>query len=101
MIGARRVTVAGSVLAIAALAWFFWPESDEGAIRRRLRDVVEEANARTGEGLETVAKAARIGAYFTENVVVDLGKGASPISGRQTLIGLAAGLQPSSAPLVV
>jgi hypothetical protein len=101
MIAARRATIAVSALAVAALAWLFWPESDEAAIRRRLRDVVEEANARTGEGLEAVAKAARIGAYFTENVVVDLGKGAAPVSGRQMLIGMAASPQRPSAPLVV
>jgi hypothetical protein len=101
MIAARRTTIALATLAIAALAWLFWPESDEAAIRRRLRAVVEEANARTAEGLETVAKAARIGAYFTENVVVDLGTGAAPISGRQTLIGMAALIQPPSASLVV
>lgn len=100
MIGARRTTIALAALAIAALAWLFWPESDEAAIRRRLRAVVEEANARTAEGLETVAKAARIGAYFTENVVVDLGTGAAPISGRQTLIGMAALVQPSASLVV-
>jgi hypothetical protein len=100
MIGARRTTIALAALAIAALAWLFWPESDEAAIRRRLRAVVEEANARTAEGLETVAKAARIGAYFTENVVVDLGIGAAPISGRQTLTGMAALVQPSASLVV-
>jgi hypothetical protein len=101
MSGARRALIAVAALAIAALGWMFWPESDEGAIRRRLKAVVEEANTRTGEGLETVAKAARIGAYFTENVVVDLGAGVTPITGRQTLIGMATHLQPPRASLVV
>jgi hypothetical protein len=101
MIAARHATIAFAALAIAALAWFFWPESDESAIRRTLRAAVEEANARTGEGLESVAKAARIGAYFTDDVVVDLGKGAPPISGRQTVIGMAALVQAPSASVVV
>jgi ketosteroid isomerase-like protein len=101
MIGGRRASIALSALGIAAIAWTFWPESDEGAIRRRLRAAVEEANARTGQGLETVAKAARIGAYFTDDVVVDLGAGAAPLSGRQTLMGMATRLQPPTESLVV
>jgi hypothetical protein len=101
MIAPRHATIAFAALAIAALAWFFWPESDERAIRRTLRAAAEEANTRTREGLESVAKAARIGAYFTDDVVVDLGKGAPPISGRQSVIGMAALVQAPSASVVV
>ena len=45
----------------------------------------------------TIAHAARIGTYFTEDIVVDLGKGTPPIQGRETLIGMAARLQPRTA----
>lgn len=99
--GARGAAVAVTGLAVAALAWALWPESDERAIRRRLNAVAEEANTKSGEGLEAVAKAARVGAYFTEDVVVGLGADAPPVSGRQTLIAMATRLQAPAASLVV
>jgi ketosteroid isomerase-like protein len=99
--GARGAAVAVAALAIAAVAWALWPESDERAIRRRLTEVADEANTGSGEGLETVAKAARVGRYFTEAVAVDFGAGAPPVSGRQTLIAMATRLQAPAASLVV
>lgn len=99
--GARGVAVALAAVAIAAAAWALWPESDERAIRRRLDAAAEEANTRSGEGLEAVAKAARVGAYFTEDVVAGFGAGAPPVSGRQTLIAMATRLQAPAASLVV
>ena len=45
------------------------------------------------DGLGTVARAADIGSYFTDNVVVDFGEGAAPIVGRTTLVGMASRLE--------
>jgi hypothetical protein len=90
-----------AVLAAAGVAWMVWPEGNEGKIRRELRALVAEANERAGDGLGTVAKAARLGSYFTSDIVVDFGPGTAPIEGRETLIGMATRLQPRTASLRV
>ena len=83
------------------LAWLFWPEGDDRAIKRRLDALVEHVNAGGAEGVGAVTRAAEIGAYFTDDVVVDLGQGTAPIAGRETLIGMAARFQPATASRVV
>lgn len=77
------------------LVWVFWPEADERAIKRRLNELAAEANTSGGEGLALVTRAAQLGSYFTTDVVVDLGSG-SPITGRETLVGIAARFQPAA-----
>lgn len=101
MNGRRGFVAVAAVVAAVAAGWFLWPEGHEGAIRRELRALTAEANERAGAGLGTVAKAARLGAYFTDDVVVDLGAGTAPITGRQTLIGMATKLQPPAGAVVV
>lgn len=96
-----RAAIGAAVVAAAALAWFFWPESDDRAIKRRLEALVAEASAPATEGLGTVTKAAAIGAYFTDDVVVEWGQGAAPISGRETLVGMAARFQTAGSEPVV
>lgn len=99
----RRTPVvpAAIVAAAAVLAWLFWPEGDDRAIKRRLNELVEHVNESGAEGLGTVTRATEIGAYFTDDVVVDLGQGTAPIAGRETLIGMAARFQPSTTASVV
>ena len=65
-----------------------------GAIRQRLEALRAEVNASTMDGAGTAARAVQIGTYFTDDAVVDLGGGAAPIHGRETLTGMAARLQP-------
>ena len=94
----RTLTLgAGAICALGAWGWFAWPPSTEARIERRLRQFASEFNESTADGLGTVARAARIGSYFTEDVVVDVGRGTPPIQGRETLIGMAARLQPRTA----
>jgi hypothetical protein len=88
------VVVVGAGLLIA-LAWLFWPEGDERAIKRRLNELVAEANTGGGEGLALVTRAAQLGSYFTADVVVDLGSGA-PIAGRETLVAVASRFHPAA-----
>lgn len=99
----RRTPVvpAAIVAALAALAWLSWPEGDDRAIKRRLNELVERVNEGNAEGLGAVTRAAKIGAYFTGDVVVDLGQGTAPMTGRETLIGMAAGFQPWTTSRVV
>lgn len=99
--GRRGAVAIVVVFAVAAVAWMLWPEGEEGAIRRQLHALVDEANERDGDALGTIARGARLSAYFTEDVVVDLAQGTEPVSGRQTLIGMAAHLQPRTATLVI
>lgn len=92
---------AGVVSALVLLGVFaFWQTregADERVIRQRLETLRTEVNDSTVDGLGTAARAAQIGTYFTEDAVVDLGGGAVPIRGRETLIGMVARLQPRTA----
>jgi hypothetical protein len=99
----RRSTtlaIALAVLLAVFVGWQYWP-GDERAIRRRLDEFTREFNESTTDGLGTVARAARLGSFFTEQVVVELGAGSPPIHGRETLMGMAARLQPRTAAFVV
>jgi hypothetical protein len=90
---------AGVVVLVAAavFAWHRSSSSDERAIRDRLESLRTEVNASTADGPGTLTRAVQIGSYFTENAVVDLGKGTASINGRETLMGMAARLQPRTA----
>jgi SnoaL-like domain len=90
----NRLLAVGAALLVGVVVWRFWAPGDERAIRGRLADFTREFNESTTDGLGTVARAARLGSFFTEDVVVDLGQGSAPIHGRETLIGMAARLQP-------
>ena len=93
----RSAAIAAVAVCGGTWAWFaFWP-GPEAQIQRRLQTFAAEFNESTADGLGTVARAARLGSYFTDDVVVDLGPGAPPIQGRETLIGMAARLQPRTA----
>ena len=96
----RRTTlviVACAVVLAALWAGRFWWPDDKRDVRRRLQALAADFNESTTDGLGTVARAARIGAYFTDDVVLELGQGGPPIRGRETLIGMAARLQPRTA----
>lgn len=83
--------------AVAVLALRSRETSDERVIRGRLETLRDEVNSSGGGGLETAARAAQIGGYFTADVVVELGEGSVPIRGRDTIIGMVARLQPRTA----
>jgi hypothetical protein len=92
----RIFAIAVAVLTASVAVWR-WFGGEERAIRTRLEGLRDEVNAGAKEGLESVARAAAIGSYFTPDVVVDLGQGTAPIAGRETLMGMAARLQPRTA----
>ena len=88
------------LLALAALAYFAWrgrASDDERAIRARIEALQAEINAGPTVGLGTVARAAQVGSYFTDDITIELGEGAVPIHGRDTLVGMVARLQPRTA----
>lgn len=79
------------------MAWWSRVTPDERAINARLEALRNEVNSSTKDGLGTAARAAQIGTYFTDDAVVELGRGSPPISGRDTLMGMVARLQPRTA----
>jgi hypothetical protein len=97
----RSVLVRGAVavllLTLAALAWRSRSTPDERIINARLEALRNEVNSSTKDGLGMAMRAAQIGGYFTDDAVVELGGGAAPIKGRETLMGMAARLQPRTA----
>ena len=95
----KRLQIGLLVAVVAAGAWFWWMRASpaEREIRRMFSDLTAEFNSAASDGLGTVARAARIGAFFSEEVVVELGEGSPPIQGRETLMGMAARLRPRTA----
>jgi len=85
------------LLAAGIFAWRSRATSDEREIQARLDALRNEVNASTKDGLGTALRAAQIGSYFTDDAVVELGEGAAPIKGRDTVIGMVARLQPRTA----
>jgi hypothetical protein len=80
-----------AVLILAAAGLWMWryaAPADEREIKRRLHDFADEFNVASTDGLATIARAARLGQFFTEDIVVELGPGSPPIHGRDTLIGM-------------
>lgn len=96
----RHAIRAVVLLALGLVGYFVWrrdESDDERAIRARLEGLRDEINRSTTDGLGTVAHAAQIGSYFTEDLTIELGEGATAIHGRDTLIGITARLQPRTA----
>jgi hypothetical protein len=88
-----RVTAAALVALCVGVGWHRWSAGEERAVRQRLDALTAAVNTTVTDGLGTLAHAADIGGYFTEDVVVDLGEAAAPIVGRATLVGMARRLQ--------
>lgn len=91
----RGRAVAIGLVALAVGGYAFWPGSDERQIKRALASLAADFNETASDGLGAVARAAQLGSYFSEDVVVDLGT--AQIEGRDKLIAVAARLQPRTA----
>jgi len=98
MPGRVAAIVAVVVAAVGVAAWFLSTAGDEAAaVRRRFRALSDEVNKSTVDGLGPEARAAQLGSFFTDDVDVDLGQGSAPIRSRETLVTMAARLQPRTA----
>ena len=93
----RRTLLTALGVAAAAGAIWLWhggASPHERQIRRRVADFTAEFNSPTTDELGIIAKAARLGQFFTSDAVVELGRGSPAIHGRNTLTAMAARLQP-------
>jgi hypothetical protein len=94
----RTLGIAAVVVLLAGGAWYLTRPADEGApLRERLQAFAEAFNSSTMDGSGPAARAKQLAAFFTEDVDVEFGRGASPIKGRETLMGMAERLQPRTA----
>ena len=94
----RIAAIVLAVVAVAGGAWFLLAPADDGAaVRARLQALADMVNRSTVDGLGPEARGVQLGAFFAEDVDVDFGRGAAPIHGRDTLIGMAERLQPRTA----
>jgi SnoaL-like protein len=92
--------VGPSVLVIALVVgvWYLLQGRDETRdVRSLLDDLSASVNSSTTDGRGPEARAAQLGAFFTEDVEIDLGRGAAPIRGRAMVISMAERLQPRTA----
>ena len=94
----RNAVIVLTVAALGIASWYLLvPGGGSANVRARLQALSDMINSSTVDGLGPEARAAQLGAFFTDDVDVDLGGGAAPIRGRETLIGMAGRLQPRTA----
>jgi SnoaL-like protein len=97
----RRYAVSAAVLVVlvgaGVFAWRTRETVDEREIRSRLDALRNEINTSTKDGVGVALHAAQIGGYFADDAIVELGEGAAPIKGRETIVGMVARLQPRTA----
>lgn len=83
-----RIALAVLFGAAAVYAFQQMFPSEEQRIRRQLDAIADHANNLTAD-LSGAATAARLATYFTEDVVIDPGRGVQPLRGRETILALA------------
>ncbi|HXG54189.1 MAG TPA: nuclear transport factor 2 family protein [Vicinamibacterales bacterium] len=90
---ARTVGVMALVVA-GFLGWKHFFPSDEPRIVRRLEQLADEVTRSAADPSVGLARAARMAAYFTTDVVIDPGGGVPALHGREALMAVAGSLQP-------
>lgn len=89
----RIVSIVVALL-VAYYAYHRYFPDDEAVIRARLDDLAATvSHTGGGEGFSTLARAAKFGTFFTQEVVIEIGGGFAPIRGRDTVLALAAKAQ--------
>ena len=88
-------------LTLSLLSACSWWQGDKALISARLNALVEQVNAHSPDGLGSLARAAQIGKFFTDDVIVELGRGSAPVTGRDTLMAMAARLEPRTSGFTV
>ena len=94
----RTALVVTAVLTLISCSWW---QGDKAVIIARLNALVEQVNAHAPAGLGSLSRAAQIGQFFTDDVIVELGRGSAPVTGRETLMAMAARLEPRTSGFTV
>ena len=85
------------LFALGAIAYFgyrwYVASDDERRIRAALDDLAVTVGESGEDGLAQMTRAARLGRFFTPDVVVDLGPPYMPVQGRDTIMAMAAKAQ--------
>jgi hypothetical protein len=91
----RTVLLITVVAVLTAGAWFLLRRGDDGApVRRRLQQFVDDVNRGATDNRSPDMRAAQFGSFFTDDIEIDLGRGAALIKGRDTLVAMTGRLQP-------
>lgn len=93
---ARLIAIVAAAAAIWA-AWHFWPD-EERRVRRRLDALSEVVNEQPRDGVALVARTAQLAGFLSDDVVLDPGRGAGAIHGRERLLALATRVPSSGGP---
>lgn len=83
-----------ALLAAAFLGWKNFFPSDETRIVQRLEQLADEVTRSAADPSVGLARAARMAAYFTTDVVIDPGGGVPALHGREALLAVAGSVQP-------
>jgi hypothetical protein len=94
----RTALLTVTVLTFASCSWW---QGDRAIIIARLNALVEQVNTHAPDGLGSLSRAAQIGQFFTDDVIVELGRGSAPVTGRETLMAMAARLEPRTSGFTV
>ena len=84
--GRTIAALAGAAIAVAA--WQLWP-TDARRIRRKLDAIAAVLNEQPTEGVAQLARTVQLANFITDDVVLEPGRGAPPIQGRERLVALA------------
>jgi hypothetical protein len=84
----RTVVALAVAAAVAWTAYAYWP-SEERRVRRRIASLEDVINETPTDGLGMVTRTAQLAAFFENDIVLDPGRGAGPIHGRERLLALA------------
>ncbi len=91
----RAAAIVAAIVALGLIVWYVASPVEEGAaVRERLQAFRDDVNRSTSDGLNPSVRANRFGGYFTEDAEIDLGRGAAPIRGRETIVRIAELVQP-------
>jgi ketosteroid isomerase-like protein len=85
----RAIAILAIVAAVAWAAYAWWP-SEERRVRKRIAALADAVNDTPRDGLQAVARAARLASFFDADVVYQLGPSSPPRQGREELVALAA-----------
>ena len=94
----RALAISIALLLLSSCSWW---QGDKALIIARLNALVAQVNAHAPDGLGSLSRAAQIGQFFTDDVIVELGRGSAPVTGRDTLMAMAARLEPRTAGFTV